>query len=706
MSSGRSGTGVSPFGSNRSGDSGSSGKFQNKNMSSSFKAPQGTLLRVYLCAAHFNKDYFFEGSTTRSPAGMTVVRGNKGITRAVGAAAAPVPLNTPSVRRENNGRDPSVNIVPGRSAGIWGQSSEEGSPDTRTNMPNNTAHAPVATSAVSKPAPWAKPTAPQSTVEPSVVEPTGSSKLPPALKPHTTNWADVDVDSDEEEDAPPSSRAPAASAAQPAGQQASQPPNQPARGAEPSLNLSSPYNHGLSGPNDSFRKDRSGSGSFGDSFGDQRRFGSFGGGGYGHQGPEESRFAHARGGPFGSGDARFGGPSQGGDMSVRLCICLVCFVHVHLVNMVFFCFVFLAQRSQFGYNGFGGGGPPSRGGPSAGPGVNGSGLGGGRSNGPDRSFGHNPAFAPAQRPPVGDFAPRGTGGGGGGGGHSSFGQNASIFGQSGYYGSGSQQGGLPAPLHSDPHASAELRAIEATRYEAELLEARKQRKRTMSSEGLPPSSEATQGSLQQQQQHHHQGSYASQHGQGQDRDFGGINHNFALQDARSTNGGADPRDRRDGGVSLASRSREDPFGGMGGHPASGPGGPSGAGGPGGYGLGGPNNEPLRIPHRTRGPAVDQPSEYNGIGGQRAPYGGSGGYGGYDAAGPSSSHSAEPMWERAKRPMGEPSGMPNRLVILPQQGPIFSQPHQYFFLRLCPGNKARRASLRLTRSCHRITTTLE
>jgi hypothetical protein len=245
---------------------------------------------------------------------MTVVRGNKGIGRAVGGVAAPVPLNTPSVRRENNGRDPSVNIVPGRTNGIWGQSSEDNSPDPRGSASASAASAPAPAPVVSKPAPWAKPTSSQSAPDPQAEEAPGASKTaPPAPRALATNWADVDVDSDED-DSPPVSRGSAG---------VSQPTAQLVRSAEPSphaANLgNSPFIHGLPAPttDGGYRKERSGSGSFQDSLADQRRFGSFGsGGGYGQQHTDDARFGPNRGAPFGSGDARLGGPPHN-DPSVR-----------------------------------------------------------------------------------------------------------------------------------------------------------------------------------------------------------------------------------------------------------------------------------------------------------------------------------------------------------------------------------------------------
>lgn len=68
-------------------------------------------------------------------------------------AAAPIPTNTPSLLKENKGKDLNVNLVPSvgsanTSSSVWGTSST-----ASANKPTSAAAQP----SLSKPAPWAKP---------------------------------------------------------------------------------------------------------------------------------------------------------------------------------------------------------------------------------------------------------------------------------------------------------------------------------------------------------------------------------------------------------------------------------------------------------------------------------------------------------------------------------------------------------------------
>lgn len=244
---------------------------------------------------------------------MAVLRGNKGVGKAIGGAAAPtatlapVPLNTPSVKRENNGRDPSVNLVPVRNAGVWGQSGNSAEEAAGESRP-----AAQSTAALTKPAPWAKPTsAPNETSDSAAAT---ASKPMPSLRPQTANWADVDVESDEDDNIPVTSAAGASSHAH-ASHSAT---NTPQAAAAPA----SAYNFSNNnfGNNDSVRKDRSGSFSNDNLGNEQRRFGGFGQSNYQ---PQEEAF----GGRFsnnnnmnrglGSGDARLSGQPPN-DYGVRV----------------------------------------------------------------------------------------------------------------------------------------------------------------------------------------------------------------------------------------------------------------------------------------------------------------------------------------------------------------------------------------------------
>lgn len=245
---------------------------------------------------------------------MAVLRGNKGVGKAIGGAAAPtaslapVPLNTPSVKRENNGRDPSINLVPVRNAGVWGQSgnpAEESAGETRPTAQS--------TAALTKPAPWAKPASAPSEASDSAAA--AASKPMPSLRPQTANWADVDVDSDEDDNVPVTSAVNATNHAHSSHSAA----NTPQAAAAPASYSFSNNTFSHSNNSDSVRKDRSGSFNNNDNLGnEQRRFGGFGQNNYQ---PQEEAFGGrfnnnnmSRG--FGSGDARLSGqPSN--DYGVR-----------------------------------------------------------------------------------------------------------------------------------------------------------------------------------------------------------------------------------------------------------------------------------------------------------------------------------------------------------------------------------------------------
>jgi hypothetical protein len=282
--------------------------------------------------------------------------------------------------------------------------------------------------------------------------------------------------------------------------------------------------------------------------------------------------------------------------------------------------------------------------------------------GPDRSFGHmssgqmgNPGFNPTQRPPAGG---------------NSFGQNASIFGHSGgYYGG---QGAAGGPSGADA-GTAEQRAIETARYELELLEAKKLRKRTMSGDEFPPADALNHAQSGNNAMNNTAGAYNhnaqlrqpfEQQQQQRERDFGGGG------DARGSYGGAPPGgnmafannngNRRDFGNSSFGRGRDEPYGGGMNAGANG-------NGPPGYGYGGADVNAARIPHRTRGPSVDAhtPDLMNPAGRNPNPGGGYGmdglGYG-VPPGQQQQQQSSEQMWERVKRPVADPPGIPNRYAL--------------------------------------------
>ena len=216
---------------------------------------------------------------------MTVVRGNKGVGKAIGGAAAPtatlapVPINTPSVKRENNGRDPSVNLVPAArttNSGVWGQNSSGNDDSPSDNRPTSQQPTPTS-STFSKPAPWAK----ASSRDAGGSTESAEALPPPPSRAPVTNWAE-DVESDDDEDS-----------------SAAVPQSRVFHADRPST--SAPQFSRPSEADQRMRKDRSGSG-------------SFGGDNYHEDGGRYGRGA--------SGDARYSGSNYQNDYGVSLSVFL------------------------------------------------------------------------------------------------------------------------------------------------------------------------------------------------------------------------------------------------------------------------------------------------------------------------------------------------------------------------------------------------
>jgi hypothetical protein len=146
---------------------------------------------------------------------MTVLAGPQTKTRfarAIGGAAAPVaaapiPLNTPSMKKENNGKDVNVTLVPVGTNGVWGSNASAPVPEVKPLeeiiQQQKVAAAPVISS---KPAPWAKSIAPNDST-PAAAE---SSK--PAIAKTRRNWAEAEEEEEEDND-PRDAKAPVTQAA-------------------------------------------------------------------------------------------------------------------------------------------------------------------------------------------------------------------------------------------------------------------------------------------------------------------------------------------------------------------------------------------------------------------------------------------------------------------------------------------------------------
>lgn len=109
---------------------------------------------------------------------MAVLVGKKQVTKSIGAAATPVPVNTPSLRSEIKSKDP------------WGGSA------TRST--------PTGAASGAKPASWTKDATDASTLDATTSSPTPAGGLTSSTQPSADrgrNWAIKD-DSDDDDDGP------------------------------------------------------------------------------------------------------------------------------------------------------------------------------------------------------------------------------------------------------------------------------------------------------------------------------------------------------------------------------------------------------------------------------------------------------------------------------------------------------------------------
>lgn len=116
---------------------------------------------------------------------------SKRVAKPIGAAAAPAPiaLNTPSIRKENNGKDISINLVPVGVSSVWGQS--ENDLKKEESQAEQQQQAQLQAQILQPPAPSVAPWAKK---DPSDTTPVNSSPAPKAR-----NWSDINDDDDDED---------------------------------------------------------------------------------------------------------------------------------------------------------------------------------------------------------------------------------------------------------------------------------------------------------------------------------------------------------------------------------------------------------------------------------------------------------------------------------------------------------------------------
>jgi len=118
---------------------------------------------------------------------------SRAVKSAVGVSAAPTPVNTSSLKRENKGKDTSVNLVPVGTT-VWGQSSDAKQNDTSPTAPVEEKNA---SPTAAKPAPWARPSQ-QESADTTNTQTASADTSSTQRESKMRSWT---VDSDDEEEA-------------------------------------------------------------------------------------------------------------------------------------------------------------------------------------------------------------------------------------------------------------------------------------------------------------------------------------------------------------------------------------------------------------------------------------------------------------------------------------------------------------------------